>query len=270
MLDDCIQRDAQSISGRESAEHLGAPLTAIADGLRGCVGLTRGYELISEAADLIGISRIGVGQCRGTDSLFGSSEAMRLTAEILGWPVSFIDWWQSHNMVNRNADLIAARSSMLPFKSIILHGESLTHEMREVANRLIDSGVSSSLVVPVHCHGGAYFVAWTGSAYDEQRDRLADVWPLLMAVSHSFVDCVKRTVSASGAFGFPLTARQRECLTWISRGKTVGETATIMQLSPHTVEDHLSSAAKRLKVGTRAELLVKACINGLLTAEDIN
>lgn len=54
------------------------------------------------------------------------------------------------------------------------------------------------------------------------------------------------------------TPRQREVLEWTSAGKTVAEVATILGLTPATVEKHLRLARDALDAGSTAQAILKA------------
>lgn len=56
----------------------------------------------------------------------------------------------------------------------------------------------------------------------------------------------------------PLTERQREALEWVGDGKTTQDIATIMGLTPATVEKHLRLAREALDVDTTAQAVLKA------------
>jgi LuxR family transcriptional regulator len=58
--------------------------------------------------------------------------------------------------------------------------------------------------------------------------------------------------------GRALTARQREVLGWVGDGKTIQDIATIMGLTPATVEKHLRLARQALSVETTAQAVLKA------------
>ena len=55
-----------------------------------------------------------------------------------------------------------------------------------------------------------------------------------------------------------LSPRQREVLEWVSEGKTMQDIATIMGLTPATVEKHLRKAREALNVDTTAQAVMKA------------
>ena len=56
----------------------------------------------------------------------------------------------------------------------------------------------------------------------------------------------------------PITKRQREVLEWVGDGKTTADIATIMNLTPATVEKHLRLARESLDVDTTAQAVLKA------------
>lgn len=57
-----------------------------------------------------------------------------------------------------------------------------------------------------------------------------------------------------------LSKRQREALEWVSEGKTTADAATIMGLTPATVEKHLRKAREALQVETTAQAIMKASL----------
>ena len=61
-----------------------------------------------------------------------------------------------------------------------------------------------------------------------------------------------------------LTRREHHCLQWAAAGKTSVETAMILGLSPHTINQHLTQAASKLGAVNRAHAVAKAIRLGLL------
>ncbi len=61
-----------------------------------------------------------------------------------------------------------------------------------------------------------------------------------------------------------LTPRQRETLEWVGEGKTTQDIATIMGLTPATVEKHLRLAREALGVETTAQALLSATFRNLI------
>jgi DNA-binding CsgD family transcriptional regulator len=63
----------------------------------------------------------------------------------------------------------------------------------------------------------------------------------------------------------PLTARERDVLSWVARGKTNAEIAQLLWLAPSTVRKHLENVYAKLGVNTRTAAVARFL--GLLDAE---
>jgi DNA-binding NarL/FixJ family response regulator len=61
-----------------------------------------------------------------------------------------------------------------------------------------------------------------------------------------------------------LNEREIQALTWVARGKTSSEIATILGLSKRTIDFHLENARVKLGVGTRTEAVIKAAFGRLI------
>jgi DNA-binding CsgD family transcriptional regulator len=55
-----------------------------------------------------------------------------------------------------------------------------------------------------------------------------------------------------------LTAREAEVLAWVARGRSDGEIAGLLSISPRTVDKHLENLFRKLHVRNRAEAVAKA------------
>lgn len=62
----------------------------------------------------------------------------------------------------------------------------------------------------------------------------------------------------------PLTDRERECLSWVSEGKTTEEIAMILSVSPNTANSYLTNAMQKLGVRNRALAIATAIRHGLI------
>lgn len=62
----------------------------------------------------------------------------------------------------------------------------------------------------------------------------------------------------------PLTPRECDCLTWISRGASSKEAARRLSLSVYTVNEYVASAMRKLGAGSRAEAVAMALLSGAI------
>ena len=86
-----------------------------------------------------------------------------------------------------------------------------------------------------------------------ERDRL--VLELLRPHLERIVDRFERRRAPET--DLPLTRRECEILEWVERGKTNGEIAEILWLSPSTVRKHLENAYRKLGVRTRTAAVAR-------------
>jgi len=61
-----------------------------------------------------------------------------------------------------------------------------------------------------------------------------------------------------------LTTREREVLHLLAEGKTNKEAASILELSPHTIETHRSNIFQKLNLHSGAELILYAVRKGVI------
>jgi DNA-binding CsgD family transcriptional regulator len=62
----------------------------------------------------------------------------------------------------------------------------------------------------------------------------------------------------------PLSARETECLLWVSRGKSSVDIGQIVGLSPRTVDSYLEKTCAKLRVRTRIEAVAVAVRAGII------
>lgn len=66
------------------------------------------------------------------------------------------------------------------------------------------------------------------------------------------------------ALSDPLSSRERECLMWVSEGKTTEEVAVILGVSANTVNRYILHATQKLSAANRTMAIAVAIRNGML------
>lgn len=87
--------------------------------------------------------------------------------------------------------------------------------------------------------------------------------PHLHAVFTRVMSNADSTASADDIVS-PITAREREILQWVHKGKTNWEIAGILDISPLTVKNHVQNILRKLNVQNRSHAAVKASQMGLV------
>lgn len=62
----------------------------------------------------------------------------------------------------------------------------------------------------------------------------------------------------------PLSDRERECLAWVSEGKTTDEVAVILGVSGNTVNNYVTHAIQKLSASNRAMAIATAIRSGII------
>jgi LuxR family transcriptional regulator, quorum-sensing system regulator CinR len=112
-----------------------------------------------------------------------------------------------------------------------------------------------------HGHRALFSISFSRSE-EEWVDFLKSTRPTLVEIANRIH---RRVIDEVFGDDRPhLTARELECLRWISRGKDTSEIAVILNISPHTARYYLKSARYKLDSVTSAQAVSKAVKLGLL------
>lgn len=144
-----------------------------------------------------------------------------------------------------------------------------TREQRRFFDEAMTFGIKSGVTVPIR--GGFGRMAAFTMATDESTapmGRLAgDSREFLQLVGlyfHTHVTArVSRGINPSECEGV-LTQRERQCLAWVARGKTVADIAVLVGIAPRTVVFHLERARQKLNASSIAQCVAEAMRRGLL------
>jgi len=136
----------------------------------------------------------------------------------------------------------------------------LTKRERELFNVPSAFGWKDGFVTPVHNTDGSLSIV-TLITNEPLELSLVDQTTLRMLslYYYSFSTALARNAAMT-----KLTERQRECLKWVSAGKTSWEISTILKISERTVLFHISEACRRLGVQSRAQAVAAAVVQGLI------
>ncbi|TIR98178.1 MAG: helix-turn-helix transcriptional regulator, partial [Mesorhizobium sp.] len=69
---------------------------------------------------------------------------------------------------------------------------------------------------------------------------------------------------AAASMQDPLSDRERECLFWVSEGKTTDEVALILGVSSNTVNSYITHAIQKFAASNRAMAIATAIRSGII------
>lgn len=129
-------------------------------------------------------------------------------------------------------------------------------------------GIGDGLTVPAHlpgeAHGSVSFAWLPGVAARPDALQFAQ-----MIGGYAFEAARQLTHPELSDRNPRLTDRQRECVIWAARGKSAWEIATILGLSPETVNEHLRNARGRYDAHGRITLTIRALFGGDISFGDL-
>jgi LuxR family transcriptional activator of conjugal transfer of Ti plasmids len=142
-----------------------------------------------------------------------------------------------------------------------------TREQRRFFDEAMTFGIKSGVTVPIR--GGFGRMAAFTMATDEATtsvERLVkdggDIYQLvgLYFHAHATAKVGPNLPKGEGV----LTQRERQCVAWAARGKTVADTAILVGIAPRTVVFHLENARQKLGASSIAQCVAEAMRRGQL------
>lgn len=145
-----------------------------------------------------------------------------------------------------------------------------TREQRWFMDEAMTFGISSGVTVPIR--GGFGKMAAFTLASDERIEKTApvfadicDVVQLAGLYFHTHATTKLGRILPTNAGQIVLSQRERQCLTWAAQGKTVADTAVLIEIAPRTVAFHLENARRKLNAVSIAQCVAEALRRGLLS-----
>ncbi|MBP1296415.1 autoinducer binding domain-containing protein [Bradyrhizobium elkanii] len=219
---------------------------------------------LETAADQASFERVAARMTRRLG--FESFAYLRLTAEdptlISSYPKSWTERYfglkyQKLDPVVRRA---AAEQDVFAWDGRTIQTED--RKLKRFFEEATAFGIRSGVTVPIRSGFGrmaAFTIATTETIDDTERlvsERL-EILRLAGLYFHAHVTA-RLEPHEKAAEGAILTQRERQCLSWVARGKTVADVAVLVQISPRTVAFHLENARRKLNAGSIAQCVLEA------------
>jgi len=156
-----------------------------------------------------------------------------------------------------------------PFRwSALSFGIEPTPDQQRMFDEAAEFGVAEGLGIPIHGANGA--LAMASMVSDEDAHMLAKLMVEsgleLHLIALAFHNAARdlRALGRHGQSRVRLSARERECLLWYAKGKTMWEIAEILHLSWRTVEYYMENARAKLGTANSKETVLRATMHGII------
>jgi DNA-binding CsgD family transcriptional regulator len=183
------------------------------------------------------------------------------------WPPGTNEKYVAENLFHTDPVMLRANRSVAPFVwDMSIYDPRRKDHARIIALRT-RLGTSGGIVVPLmESMGGRTVWFLSGIGFPRCDETLLALQTILAHVvgrlhalrspdawNEPIVVFVKQ---------IPLTAREKQVLGWIAFGKSSRDVAAIMNLSEHTVNEHIATAVTKLKASNRTEAVARALLTG--------
>lgn len=178
------------------------------------------------------------------------------TKIITNWPAEMVDYYDAHNLLIDSPVIRRMLRSTSPFNYDVEavnadRGESKKSAVIDLFNRY---GMGKGAYFPVHdAAGGRGAMSISGPRIFSA----IEMAKLLLIATLVYERLSQLTLKEKSRF-IELTQSEEDCLRLTAGGKKGTEIATILGLSEHTVNNHISSAMKKLGCSTRTQAVVTA------------
>lgn len=132
----------------------------------------------------------------------------------------------------------------------------LSRAEQNVFKQAYDMNLLDGVIFPFHGPDGS--LGSISFAADRLFEDVAEIAKLQVLAHTAYVRASELAQPLFDSMHNPLSRRQRECLNWAQHGKSNQEIADILNISPHTVKDHMDAAKELLGVNTRIEAVIRA------------
>jgi LuxR family quorum sensing-dependent transcriptional regulator len=131
----------------------------------------------------------------------------------------------------------------------------------EVMRRAADFRMARGFCLPIHGLNG-YEACLSMSGVD--LDLNCRTKPAIHLMALYAFERVRQLVHPESPRDNPLTAREREVLTWAAAGKTAADTGQILGITERTVVAHMANAGEKLGAATKTHAVAKAIKHRLI------
>ncbi|ESW77820.1 LuxR family transcriptional regulator [Mesorhizobium sp. C280B] len=138
-----------------------------------------------------------------------------------------------------------------------------TQDERRVLDEAATFGLRSGISVPLHGPGRNFAImSFAQTENGELHNRT--ITYLQFAALHFHRKVIKFASSSGTERGPDLSPRERECLSWIARGKSSWEIGQILEISLDTVNFHVKNVLRKMDTSNRTAAAVNAIRLGII------
>lgn len=188
---------------------------------------------------------------------------------ISGYPKEWRDRYtaNSYMVIDPTVQYCAQNIIPLQWDQVSL-SHNQTTEIKRFMSEAGDFGVRSGVSFPVHSVKGDFAMFTLASEKPNLKSdiKIQCVMPFGHLFSAHLHEAVRKIFESDviSLSRCDLTRREKECLLWVTEGKTAWETSKILNISERTVTFHLQNVQEKLGVTNRQHAVARAVALGIV------
>ncbi|KUM28232.1 LuxR family transcriptional regulator [Mesorhizobium loti] len=147
--------------------------------------------------------------------------------------------------------------------SDVYNDSRTTEDERRVFDEAAAFGLKSGISVPLHRPDGSLAVVSFAHVHDREFEHITITYLELVAL-HFHLRIADFTNSNDAEEPVRLSLREKECISWVARGKSSWEIGKILHISDNTVNFHIKNVLKKLDSSNRTLAAIKASNIGII------
>jgi DNA-binding CsgD family transcriptional regulator len=168
---------------------------------------------------------------------------------------------------------LTTRKQIQPFLwSDIWKGVELTARQQLLFDEAKDYGIAHGMGIPIRIVGreNALLSLVSTVCKPDEVQQIASEYmteiALLTSYFHQVADTlmIQESEASAPSSRKILTEREAETLLWIARGKSDEDVGSILNISVHTVREHVRSIYKKMNVTSRSQACAMAVLDGII------
>lgn len=191
-------------------------------------------------------------------------------AYLTTYPSEWVDLYLVNRFEKVDPVLLTSPTMYTPFQwSKTLPPTEFTKSQKKFFSAASDMGLADGITIPIRAFGGEF----TTISFVPDRENLSDLDGMfreyqnhLHLIALQFHLLVRKMVVERATLDEipPITAREREILLWVAKGKTSWEISLILGLAESTVIFHIEKVKRKLGVVSRMHAVILLMMHGLL------
>ncbi|MEZ9232999.1 LuxR family transcriptional regulator [Vibrio amylolyticus] len=145
-------------------------------------------------------------------------------------------------------------------------GNGFKKEQLSIMDQASGAGLKKGFSVPIHGLRGEFgILSFSQTDLSPKTNTLYEsIIPYTQLLIPALTDAIQRIRKAHPETLVSLTKREKECLSWVTEGKSSWEISQILGCAERTVIFHLNNAMAKLNATNRYQAISKAIIHGIL------